>query len=271
LKTVGWGLAAVNQFKSLKGVDMALSVNRDVDHYVDQELRSYGVAGGAHVFKGGFVGLASDGYVEPLTGGAALVGLSYEEADNSAGSDGDETVRVFTFGDFGHALSGAAVSDIGRAVFASDDETLTFDSGGNTFVGYVQDVPSVNEIILRLTPRGPIGTTSIEHHASSFSLTAAQSGTVHTNLGASGTITATLPQSPAKGTEFKFVCMADQSLQLDPGAAGGVYVKGAKQADDKYVAIGDIGDFVHLVADGNGDWVAVASIGGADADIGVEA
>lgn len=249
---------------------MALSVNRDVDHYVDQELRSYSVAGGAHVYKGGFVGLASDGYVQPLTAGAALVGLAYEEADNSAGSDGDETVRVFTFGDFGHALSGATVADIGRAVFASDDETLTFDSGGNTFVGYVQDVPSANDIILRLTARGPVGTTSIQHHTASFTLTAAQSGTVHTNLGAAGIVSATLPQSPPKGTEYKFVCMADIAIQIDPGAAGGIYIKGAKQADDKYIAIADIGDFVHLVADGNGDWVAVASISGADADIGVE-
>ena len=68
----------------------------------------------------------------------------------------------------------------------------------------------------------------------------------------------------------KFVCMADEAFRLEPGAAGGIYIKGAKQADNKYVSVSDIGDFIHLVADGNGDWVAVASISGADADITVQ-
>jgi hypothetical protein len=249
---------------------MALSSNREVDRYVDQELRSYQVAGSTHIFKGGFVGLDANGYARPLAAGDRCVGLSYEEADNSGGSGGDVSARVFTLGDFGHPLTGASLTDIGRAVYASSDDTLTFDPSGNSFVGYVQDYVTTNEIILRLTTAGPIRMAPITHHAANFTLTTAHSGTVHTNLGASGAVVATLPQSPPKGTEYKFVCMADQELRLEPGAAGGIYIKGAKQADDKYVSITDIGDFIHLVADGNGDWVAVASIGGADADITVE-
>jgi len=113
-------------------------------------------------------------------------------------------------------------------------------------------------------------TLPITHHAAGWTLTAGMSGSVHTNLGAGGATVATLPQSPPKGTNYQFVCMADQEIRLEPGAAGGIYVKGAKQADDKYVSMTDIGDFVHLIADGNGDWVAVASINGADADLTVE-
>jgi len=250
---------------------MALSANRDVDRYVDQELRSYQVAAGAHVYKGGFVGLNTSGYARALAAGDRCMGLAYEEADNASGVNGDLAIRVFTYGDFGHALSGAAVTDIGRAVYASADNTLTFDPAGNSFVGYVQDFLTAGVIVLRLTPVGPARTAPIAHHAAGFALTAADSGTVHTNLGASGAIVATLPPSPPKGTEYRFVCMADLELRLEPGAAGGIYVKGAKQADDKYVSITDIGDFIHLIADGNGDWVAVASISGADADISVEA
>ncbi len=40
---------------------MALTANRDVDHYIDQELRSFQVAASAHLYKGGFVGLTSGG------------------------------------------------------------------------------------------------------------------------------------------------------------------------------------------------------------------
>ena len=250
---------------------MALTANRDVDHYVDQELRSYQVANAKHVYKGAFVGLAIDGYAQPLTAGDPFVGIAYEEGDNSDGADGDSAVRVFTIGDFGLTLTGAAITDIGRAVYAADDGTVTFDPEGNSFVGYVQDFITTNEVVLRLHAKGPVGVEALTHHAAGFTLTAAHSGTVHTNLGATGAIVATLPQSPPAGTTFKFVCMADQELRLEPGAAGGIYVKGAKQADSKYVSVTDIGDFIHLIADGNGDWVAAASISGADADISVEA
>lgn len=249
---------------------MALSANREVDRYVDQELRSYPVVGSSHIYKGAFVTLDGDGYAEPLSAGNRIAGLAYEEADNSSGSDGDIRVRVFTLGDFGHTLTGATVADVGRAVFAGADDTLTFAPGGNTFVGYVKDWVTTNEIILRLDNTGVVGVAPLEHHTANFSLTAAHTGTVHSNLGASGAITATLPANPPTGTEFKFVCMADQALRMVPGTAGGIYIKGAKQADNKYVSITDIGDFAHLIADGNGDWVAVASINGADADITVE-
>ena len=250
---------------------MALSANREVDRYVDQELRSYPVAASTHVYKGALVTLNASGFAEALGAGNRFAGLAYEEADNSSGADSDLRVRVFTLGDFGHTLTGATVADVGRAVYADADDTLTFAPGGNTFVGYVKDWVTTHEIIVRLDTTTPAGVAPLQHHAADFTLTAAHTGTVHTNLGASGAITATLPATPPTGTEFRFVCMADQELRLEPGAAGGIYIKGAKQADDKYVSVTDIGDFIHLIADGNGDWVAVASISGADADITVEA
>lgn len=129
---------------------MALTANREVNRYVDQELRSHAVAASVHVYKGGFVGLNTSGYARPLTAGDRLLGLAYEEKDNSSGANGDVSVRVFTFGDFEHTLSGAAVTDIGRPVFASDDTTLTFVADGNTYVGTVRDRPEANKIILRL-------------------------------------------------------------------------------------------------------------------------
>jgi hypothetical protein len=129
---------------------MALSANRDVDHYVDQELRSFKVAASEHIYKGAFVGLSSGGYAQALTAGDLFIGIAYEEADNSSGSAGDMSVRVYTLGDFGHALSGAAISNVGDAVYASADDTLTFTSTSNSYVGYAVDVPASGQIILRL-------------------------------------------------------------------------------------------------------------------------
>jgi hypothetical protein len=130
---------------------MALSANRDVDRYVDQELRSFKVAAGAHIYKGGFVGLNS-GYARALSAGDQCVGIAYEEANNASGAAGAISVRVYTQGDFLHTLTGAAVTNIGDAVYASADDTLTFTSTNNSLVGVCVDVPEANKIILRLNP-----------------------------------------------------------------------------------------------------------------------
>lgn len=131
---------------------MTLSANRDVDHYIDQELRSFQVAASVHVYKGALVGLTASGFARPLSAGDAFAGVAYEEMDNTNGADGDVSVRVYTVGDFGQALAGAAVSDIGRPVFASADDTLTFVGTGNSYVGIVQDCVSAGEIIVRVDP-----------------------------------------------------------------------------------------------------------------------
>jgi hypothetical protein len=131
---------------------MALTANREVDHYIDQELRSLRVAANKHVYKGALVGLSSGGYAQPLAAGDAFAGVAYEEIDNSGGSDGDVCVRVYTLGDFGFPLSGAVVGDAGRPVFASADDTLTFAAAGNSYLGSVQDVIASGEIILRIDP-----------------------------------------------------------------------------------------------------------------------
>lgn len=44
---------------------MALTVNREVDHFVDQELRSYQVESAKQIFKGGFVGLSDSSCEQP--------------------------------------------------------------------------------------------------------------------------------------------------------------------------------------------------------------
>ena len=131
---------------------MALTANRDLDHYIDQEMRSFQVAASEHIHKGALVGLSSTGHAKALAAGEKFLGIAFEEADNSGGSAGDLSVRVYTLGDFGHALNGATAADVGRPVFASADDTLTYTGAGNSYVGIVQDVVTDGEIILRIDP-----------------------------------------------------------------------------------------------------------------------
>jgi len=140
---------------------MALTSNIEVDHYIDQELRSYQTAASSHIFKGALVGLTASGYAAPLTAGDPFIGIAYEEIDNSTGGDGSESVRVYTLGDFGLTLSGSAITDIGRPVFASSDDTLAFTASANSFVGFVEDFIAGGDIILRIDPSGHALKTAI--------------------------------------------------------------------------------------------------------------
>lgn len=87
-------------------------------------------------------------------------------------------------------------------------------------------------------------------------------GKTYTNIGATGTVTLTLPQDAIAGDQFTFLRAASYSFRIDPGAAGGIYAfvgyTWAKQADNKYLEITLNGGSVTLVADGNGDWVTTS-------------
>jgi len=136
---------------------MALTSTRELNRFVDHQLREYEVAASANVFKGALLSLDVSGYVKPLVAGGEFVCIAYESADNLVGANGDKKVRVFTEGDFEHALAGATIADIVKPVYASDDETLTLTATANSFVGYVQGFLSSSTVIVRL--RGAVGAT----------------------------------------------------------------------------------------------------------------
>ncbi len=99
----------------------------------------------------------------------------------------------------------------------------------------------------------------IEAHTAGDTLTAAESGNVHTNLGATGTITLMLPASAPQGTVFTFAVQAAQELRVDPGTA--TIRDDSGQTADKYKSADAIGECLTLIADSNGDWVTIAKNG----------
>ena len=104
------------------------------------------------------------------------------------------------------------------------------------------------------------GQQIIEAHTADDQLTEAESGSVHTNRGAGGTVTLTLPASASAGTRFTFAVQEYWALRVDPGAAAirddtGITAGKFKWADG-------VGESITVVADANGDWVTVAKWGG---------
>lgn len=98
----------------------------------------------------------------------------------------------------------------------------------------------------------------VTHHTADATLVVSQSGSIHTNLGAEGTVTLTLPQNADKGVYFTFAVMAAQELRIDPGDAGAIYHSGEKLTDSYYIGADDEGEHVTLVCDGNHDWFPVS-------------
>ena len=100
---------------------------------------------------------------------------------------------------------------------------------------------------------------TIEAHTSDDTLKENESGSAHTNLGAAGAITLTLPSSATKGTNYHFAVQAAQELRIDPGAA--TIRDDSGQTADKYKTANAIGECIHIVADANGDWETISKYG----------
>jgi len=99
----------------------------------------------------------------------------------------------------------------------------------------------------------------IEAHTSDDTLTAVESGSIHTNLAATGTVTLTLPASAPAGTQFSFAVQTAQQLRVDPGSA--TIRDDSGQTAGKYKSTNTLGACITLVADSNSDWATTAKNG----------
>ena len=128
-------------------------------------------------------------------------------------------------------------------------------SGGD--IDSITDCRTAHNIVV---PYGAGGVKkTIEAHTSDDTLTTAESGSVHSNLGATGTVTLTLPASAPSGTVFSFAVQAAYELRIDPGTATIRDDNG--QTADKYKSANAVGECLSLVADSNGDWATIAKNG----------
>jgi hypothetical protein len=99
----------------------------------------------------------------------------------------------------------------------------------------------------------------IEAHTGDGTLVEYESSSVHTNRGATGVVTLTLPDSALQGTVFTFCVQEAQELRVEPGSTA--IRDDSGQTADKYKSASAIGACLKVVADANGDWVVTAKNG----------
>lgn len=132
--------------------------------------------------------------------------------------------------------------------------------GGGGFAIALQNAAAAGDIIEVLF-NPTFKSLAIENVTADATLLESESGKVFTNLGASGGVKLTLPQSPAVGTYFDFALSAADELQIDPGAGGGIFIAGAKGGDGLSISADDEGESVRLVATAEGDWQSMHTVG----------
>lgn len=135
-----------------------------VDAPRDYELGDHNdlpVIAGDIIFEGAAVGLNSGGYARPLVAGDVFGGFALRQTDNALGAAGDKYVRVVTRGAIVLLVTGLTIDDVGKPVYASDDNTFTMTAGGNTQIGSVKRfIENGKGVVEFWVPRSPATVTA---------------------------------------------------------------------------------------------------------------
>lgn len=149
----------------------ALADNLQVDRK-DGEIVSHPVIETDIVYEGALVKVNADGYLAPCAAelGAVFAGVAVEKVDNSAGANGDKSCRVYKKGIFLLTGSSLARTDIGQAVYAADDQTITKTNAADLQrVGVIVEFVSSTKVWVKIEPH----VMGLEAHIADVATTAA--------------------------------------------------------------------------------------------------
>lgn len=122
---------------------MATTANARIQR-ADSDKGHAAVAASLKIPQNGLVFRNSAGYAVNIVASGAnpLLGLAAKEADNTAGAAGDIKVELWTEGVFTLGFAGATltIADVGKKVFATDNDTLSLTSTSRTPVGVLREV-----------------------------------------------------------------------------------------------------------------------------------
>ena len=89
------------------------------------------------IYEGSVVGDNGSGYARPLAAGDPFRGFAEQKVDNSLGSAGDKNVRVRHRGRAQLSVTSLVITDVGKPVYASDDNTFVLTASTNSPIGRV--------------------------------------------------------------------------------------------------------------------------------------
>ena len=139
-------------------VTLANDAARD---YVLGEHNDFPVIASDIIYEGAAVGDNGSGIARPLVAGDMFLGFAREKVNNSTGAESDKNVRVNAKGRVVLAVASAVVTDVGRGVYASDDDTFVLTSQGNSYIGKLTRFISAGNAEVEFDALNPPMTASI--------------------------------------------------------------------------------------------------------------
>ena len=106
--------------------------------YVLGDYEQHPIIANDIVYEGAAVGDNGSGYARPLVAGDPFLGFSQLNVDNTGGSAGAKGVRVKREGAIQLAVASLVITDVGKDVYASDDNTFVLTQSTNTRIGSVR-------------------------------------------------------------------------------------------------------------------------------------
>lgn len=133
----------------------AVVANNIWPRYASQERREYEVAAATHIYRDTFVGKDPAGYLHSHVPGLyELVGIAYEEVDNSAGAAGALKCQVQVLGDWELTLTSVGRDDAGKPVYVVDNNTLSLTGHPLSYAGRIVHKTATNKCVVRLKAPG---------------------------------------------------------------------------------------------------------------------
>jgi hypothetical protein len=117
------------------------------------KLLAMPVKGGVVCFKNALMMIGADGYVKPCISeaGASFAGMAYERVTATDASDGDLSIRLERQNAIYVAGAGFVQADLGKEVYAADDNTVQLAAGTNLVkVGVIVEVASATSVLVKM-------------------------------------------------------------------------------------------------------------------------
>lgn len=137
-----------------------------------------------------------------------------------------------------------------ETTLSGDNSIIVPEANGDTLCAI-----ALAQTLTNKTLTAPVIVDDLEAHTAGDTLTAAESGSTHTNTGAAGTITIVLPAATV-GQWFVFHVGAAQQLRIDPDGTEtiGLPSTGVQGGAGKYLVADAVGEWVKLKCVIAGTW-----------------
>lgn len=119
------------------------------------KLPSYGVMTNLKIYLGAMCKINATGFLAPCSAeaGAVFAGIARSNVDMTGETSGDFEALVETRDSFYVAAAGLTVADIGKKVYAADDNLVQLAAGTNLqLVGKIIEVVSATQCLVQPNP-----------------------------------------------------------------------------------------------------------------------